>query len=53
MNQNVIAKKVGLILEEKDKAPILIAGPTHVKAFTYDPTFMKDFGVLLQCKRSF
>ncbi|EGR0942203.1 DUF927 domain-containing protein [Vibrio cholerae] len=48
MNQNVIAKKVGLILEEKDKDPILIAGPTHVKAFTYDPTFMKDFGVLLQ-----
>ncbi|MDG2677741.1 DUF927 domain-containing protein [Vibrio parahaemolyticus] len=48
MNQTVIAKNVGLILEQEDRAPLQIAGPVYVKAFTYDPTFMKDFGVLLQ-----
>lgn len=52
MNQTVIAKKVGLILEQEDKAPVQIAGPMNVKAFTYDPDFKRGFGILIQwCSR--
>nr|WP_197974848.1 DUF927 domain-containing protein [Providencia sp. G1(2023)] len=52
MNQTVIAKKVGLILKQEDKAPVQIAGPMNVKAFTYNPDFKRGFGILIQwCSR--